>query len=361
MRHTVRKRRLAGALFILSIVACGGPDPDAAPVRVVVPQGASFRAAAESLASSGVVGSGTAFRYYARVRLQDRDLKPGTYSFVPGTPWGQLLDALNSGRGLTASVTIPEGWALSQIVPALAHALEVPEDSVAVAVRDTTHLRRLEIPTETLEGYLFPATYTFPIGTSARVAVKEIVAEFERRWQPEWDAGLATLSLTRHEGVTLASIVEREARVADERPTIAAVYHNRLRINMPLQADPTVQYARGEHTERVMYRDLEVESPYNTYRNPGLPPGPIASPGSASLAATAAPADVPFLYFVAHPDGHHEFRSSYAEHLVAVREMRRLRDSPPATPTNPTKPTTPAPAAPSSPTRPESLTTRNNP
>ncbi len=341
----VSLRRILNAAFLVILSACGGgPDPDAAPVRVVVPPGASFRAAADSLAAGGVIGSGTAFRAYARVRGQDGGLKPGTYAFAPGTSWDELLTALNEGRGLVASVTIPEGWALAQIVPAVAKALELPEDSVVAAVRDTALLRRLEIPTETLEGYLFPATYTFAIGTSARAAVGDMVAEFERRWQPEWDAGLTAQSMNRHEGVTLASIVEREARVATERPTIAAVYHNRLRINMPLQADPTVQYARGEHTNRVLYRDLEVDSPYNTYRYPGLPPGPIASPGSASLAATAAPADVPFLFFVAHPDGHHEFRRTYDEHLAAVREMRRLRDAAPAA-----APASPAPAAPPEP------------
>jgi UPF0755 protein len=125
--------------------------------------------------------------------------------------------------------------------------------------------------------------------------------------------------------MTLASIIEKEARVASERPTISAVYHNRLKRGMLLQADPTVIYALGRHTPRVLYRDLEVKSPYNTYRNVGLPPGPIASPGLASIEAALFPADVPYLYFVAHPDGHHEFRATLREHNEAVRQMRRLR------------------------------------
>jgi UPF0755 protein len=135
--------------------------------------------------------------------------------------------------------------------------------------------------------------------------------------------------MTRHQVMTLASIIEKEARVASERPTIAAVYHNRLKRGMPLQADPTVLYALGRHENRVLYRHLEVESPYNTYRNPGLPPGPIASPGLASIEAALFPADVPYLYFVAHPDGHHEFRATLREHNEAVRQMRRLRRSQP--------------------------------
>jgi UPF0755 protein len=123
--------------------------------------------------------------------------------------------------------------------------------------------------------------------------------------------------------MTMASIVEKEARVAAERPIIAAVYWNRLKVPMRLQADPTVQYALPAHTERVLYKDLETESPYNTYKNDGLPPGPIASPGEASIEAALSPANVPYLYFVAHPDGHHEFRTTFAEHERAVAAMRR--------------------------------------
>jgi UPF0755 protein len=151
-----------------------------------------------------------------------------------------------------------------------------------------------------------------------------MVARFEQAWRPEWNDRLQHLALKRHDVVTLASIVEREAVRPEERPVIAAVYYNRLRKGMRLEADPTIQYALGRHTARVLYRDLEIDSPYNTYRRSGLPPGPIGSPGTPSLAAATAPANVPYLYFVAHPDGHHEFRATYAQHLEAVREARAL-------------------------------------
>ena len=150
-----------------------------------------------------------------------------------------------------------------------------------------------------------------------------MVRQFESRWRPQWTARLDSLGLTRHELVTLASIVEKEARVADERPIIAAVYCNRLRIGMPLQADPTVQYTLPSHVDRVLYAHLETASPYNTYRNAGLPPGPIASPGTASLEAALYPAAVPYLYFVARPDGRHEFRTTFAEHTRAREQVRR--------------------------------------
>jgi hypothetical protein len=149
-----------------------------------------------------------------------------------------------------------------------------------------------------------------------------MVYSFERRWKPEWDSSLVDLKINRNDLVTMASIVEREARLPEERPVIAAVYYNRLRKGMLLQADPTIQYALGHHVGRVLYKDLEIASPYNTYIHKGLPPGPVASPGVASLAAAANPANVPYLYFVASKDGHHEFRMTLEEHTSAIREVR---------------------------------------
>lgn len=328
---TTRLRRLAAASSLLAaftLAACGEPaDPNAPAVRVVVPNGSSFGAAAESLANAGVIDNARMFRLYAKFKGEDRSLKPGTYELQPGTEWSEVLEVLSEGRSVRASITIPEGWDIRRIAPLVATQLEVPEDSVMAAMSDSLYLQRLAIPTETVEGYLFPATYQFPLGTSAREAVETMLQEFEKRWAPEWNALADSMEMSRHEVVTLASIVEKEARVGDERPTISAVYHNRLRIGMALQADPTVQYARGSHTSRVLFRDLEIDSPYNTYRNPGLPPGPIASPGSASLEAALAPANVDYLYFVARPDGRHEFRRTFQEHAAVAREMRRLRDS----------------------------------
>jgi len=317
-----RARQFLLASLIGLSGACSSA-PHGAPIRVIVPRGASFATATDSLHGAGLVGSSFFFRVYARFKGADRNIKPGTYLFKRGTPWPEIVAALHGGHGLVNSITIPEGFALAQIVPLLAQTLGVPVDSVNAAVRDTALLHRLSVPTPTLEGYLFPDTYAFPDGTDSRDAVLEMVKRFEREWKPEWNAQLAQLSMTRHQVMTLASIVEREAKVPAERPVIAAVYLNRLRVGMLLQADPTVQYARGKHTSRVLLKDLEIDSPYNTYKYPGLPPGPIASPGGASIKASLFPASVPFLYFVAAPDGHHEFRRTLAEHETAVRAVRR--------------------------------------
>lgn len=319
---------LAMAIVVAATAGCADPEPGP-PVRVVIPTGATFRAAADSLESAGVLGEGRGrfFRLYAKLSRRDRSLKPGTYELRSGLSWSEVLDDLTEGRALVVTVTIPEGWSLAEIVPQLARRLEVPAESVEAAVGDSALRAELGVPTPTMEGYLFPETYTFAPGTPARAAVGEMAREFERRWRPEWTAHLDSIGMTRHEAVTLASIVEKEARLAEERPVIAGVYVNRLRAGMLLQADPTVQYSLGEHVDRVLYKHLETDSPYNTYRNAGLPPGPIASPGSASLEAAVYPADVPYLYFVARPDGGHEFRTTFAEHTRAIAEIRR--SSPP--------------------------------
>ena len=315
--------RLSPRLCISALLCISCTAPRGAPIRVIIPKGSTFRTAADSMHKAGIVGSTLFFRVYARAKQTDRNIKPGTYLIKRGTPWSEILSALHGGHGLVNTITIPEGFTISRIAPLLAQALSVPIDSVNAAVRDTAMLHRVNSPGPTLEGYLFPDTYAFPDGTLPRVAVLEMVKRFEREWKPEWTARLDSVSLNRHQLVTLASIVEREAKVPAERPVIAAVYLNRLREKMLLQADPTVQYARGKHTTRLMHKDLEIDSPYNTYKYPGLPPGPIASPGAASIVAALHPANVPFLYFVAAPDGHHEFRKTLAEHEVAVRQMRR--------------------------------------
>ena len=316
----MRSPGVATLALTLILAACSGPT--GAAIRVIVPKGASFAVATDSLKRAHLVSYPILFRIFARLKGDDRNIKPGTYLLKRGTPWPAILDALNGGHGLVNTITIPEGFSLQQIVPLLASTLRVPADSVNAAVRDTALRARLDIPTPTLEGYLFPDTYAFPEGTTARQAADEMVKRFEREWKPEWNAQLLTLGLNRNDIVTLASIIEKEAKRPEERPVISAVYHNRLRKRMLLQADPTVQYALGRHTARVLYKDLEVNSPYNTYKYAGLPPGPIASPGGPSLVAALFPANVSYLYFVADSDGHHEFRTTLAEHDSAKHAVR---------------------------------------
>jgi UPF0755 protein len=320
----VRLRACVAIAVILGVLAGAAACSSASGpgVQLTIRKGSSFREAAESLSAHGLVRSVRVFSLYATVRRRDRSLRWGTYVLRPGMSWEQMLDALRLGRGVIHVVTIPEGFSIADIEPLLEDSLEVSQDSLDAAVRDTSLLRRLDIPTPTLEGYLFPDTYTFPDKTTARDAVRMMVDRFEREWKPEWTEQARSMKLTRHDIVTLASIVEREVRRDEERPVVAAVYLNRLKIGMPLMADPTITYALGKKPGRVLLKDLRVKSPYNTYLKAGLPPGPIASPGAASMRASLYPAKVPYRFFVAAPDGHHEFRRTYEQHLEAIRMLR---------------------------------------
>lgn len=325
-RLTGRGRRaglLLAAAALIAVSACR--TDDTTQVTVNIRKGSNFPEAAESLAAHGIIKSPRLFGFYAARMKRDRTIRYGMYLLPRGASWNDVLTALEQGKGIVNRVRIVEGWAVWDIVPTLAEELEVPEDSVTAAISDTVFLRRMGVPRtqKTLEGYLFPDTYDFPLGTNARQAVDLMLTRFEQVWKPAWDPRLAELKMSRHQIVTLASIVEKEVRKGEERPLVSAVYHNRLKIRMPLQADPTVQFALGRRRPaRVLYRDLRVDSPYNTYRRVGLPPGPIASPGASSIEASLYPANVPYRFFVAHPDGHHEFRTTYTEHLKAIQYVR---------------------------------------
>jgi UPF0755 protein len=223
-------------------------------------------------------------------------------------------------------VTIPEGLTLEEIAPMAEEALQVPRDSFLVAARDQAAAQLYVAGALTFEGLLLPETYLVPQGITARELVKHLADKGRDLWTPEWNSRLDSLGLTKLHLLALASIVEGEARRDEERPVIAAVYWNRIRKQMPLQADPTVQYAiqlaTGKRKNRLLFKDYQFPSPYNTYRNTGLPPGPVNSPGRKSIEAALFPSEVPYLFFVAGADGRHVFTRTYREHLRAIRAVR---------------------------------------
>jgi UPF0755 protein len=314
------------ALLIPLALACTG-EGSGEPVRVHVPNGASFSQVADSLAAKDIVRAAPLFKLYARATGDAARVKPGTYAFREGTGWKTVLGSLVSGDVLTERVVIPEGWNLAGIAPRIANAVEIHADTILDVLADSASATRFGVPGPTLEGYLYPATYTFPLNISLDTIISRMVATYQDVWTPARRARADSIGMSERDVVTLASIVEKEAKVAAEMATIAAVYHNRLRIGMALQADPTVQYALGVHRERLLYSAIDsvADNPYNTYRHPGLPPGPIASPSSRAIDAVLNPADVRFLYFVARPDGSHVFTSSLAEHNRAKTAAQRER------------------------------------
>ncbi len=310
---------------LLIVAACTGTNP--AAERVTLPPGTSFAALTDSLTAHGIIGSRRWFTLLARIRGVDRSVQAGTYEFAPGLSAGEVLDILSEGRAAAQRFTVPEGLTLHEVAALAAERLGIPADSVVAAASDSAVVRQvLGFSARSLEGFLRPETYTLPIGIDARELVRVMAESFRKEWQPEWTARLDTLRMTQLELVTFASIVEGEARVDDERETIAGVYHNRLRIGMPLQADPTIQYAialtTGKRKPRLFEKDYQFPSPYNTYLNRGLPPGPVNSPSRRSLEASLYPATVPYLYFVAGAEGRHVFTRTYAEHLRAIARVR---------------------------------------
>lgn len=321
-----------GALALtLTVAGCSG-EGEGEPIRIHVAAGASFSQVSDSLAAKDIVAAPPLFKLYARATGAAGNIKPGTYAFREGTGWKSVLASLVSGDVLTERLVIPEGWNLAGIAPRIAAVSGADSDSVLAMLVDSASATRFGVPGPTLEGYLYPATYTFPLDVSADTIVSRMVDAYKDVWTPAMRARADSIGMSEREVVTLAAIVEKEARVAEEMPTIAAVYHNRLRIGMALQADPTVQYALGVHRERLLYAAIDsvADNPYNTYRHPGLPPGPIASPSRRAINAVLYPADVRHLYFVARPDGSHIFTNSLEEHNRAKAASQRARDTVPA-------------------------------
>jgi len=310
------------------LAACSGA-PGGPLERFTVPDGATLSQVEDSLSAHRLLGWRPWFRIVAKLGKFERDLKPGIYEFAPGTSALAILRDIRNANYLRIKFTVPEGFTTIDIAELVASRFPAPRDSVLAAVHDAELLREYAIPAPSAEGFLAPETYTIAAHSSARAVVTTLLDQFKTQWDPAWDSALAARRLNRLQAVTLASIVEGEARVDEERPIIAAVYLNRMRIGMPLQADPTVQYAiqlqTGARKPRLIFADYRVKSPYNTYLVPGLPPGPVGNPGRKSLEAVVAPASVPYLYFVATGDGRHTFTRTYGEHLRAIARSRRGR------------------------------------
>jgi UPF0755 protein len=312
------------AVAVLAMCACSEP-PAAGSVDVHIARGSGSLDIGRRLESAGLIEHPRVFALYVRVRGVDEQLKAGHYRFPSRAGWSDLVDIMVEGSVVTHPVTIPEGFTLREIAPRLATITGVRPDSILRIAEDSVIAVALGVPGPTLEGYLFPETYRFAEGVDALQALTAMVDRYQEFWGPAERALADSMGLSERQVVTLASIVEEEARVPDERPIIAGVYLNRLAIGMLLQADPTVQYALGTPRARLLYSDIDrvADNPYNTYTHEGLPPGPIASPGEAALRAVLEPADVPYLYFVARPDGSHEFTRTAREHVNAKNRIRR--------------------------------------
>lgn len=323
----MRRTALLPVLALAALSGCARDLPDPEPVEIVIPDGASFSTVVDTLEARALVFRPGLFTVYARARGADREIRAGRYILASGSSWSTLLDVLTTGRIVPRSLTIPEGWTLRQMAPRIAELSGVPQEEVDALLASDALAEDLSVPGPGLEGYLFPDTYHFAEGIPPRQVIAAMAQAYEEFWTPERLARLDSLGMTRTELTTLASIVQAEAAHVDEMPLISGVYHNRLREGWLLQADPTVLYALGGPRDRLLYAAIDsvADSPYNTYRQPGLPPGPIGAPGLDALEAALSPAQVPYMFFVVGPDGGHVFSTTMAEHNRAVAEYRRRR------------------------------------
>jgi UPF0755 protein len=306
---------------MLSMSACS-PNPTGDKLRVKVPRGASVAQLADTLSARGIIRMKPIFKLYGR--FKGGALKPGTYGIRKGEGWASILGDVKAGRTLREKFVIPEGWSLDRIAARMARFTQGDSTAILNQLVDTALARRHAVPGPTLEGYLYPATYELEVDAPVDSIVSRLVNRYKQVWSAARRARADSIKMSEREVVALASIVEKEAKRREEMPTIASVYHNRLRIGYPLQADPTVQYALGSHRERLLYSDIRAveNNPYNTYEIRGLPPGPIGAPSDAAIDAVLQPAQTQFLYFVANPDGTHVFTRSLEEHNRAKRAAR---------------------------------------
>lgn len=307
--------------FVLSMLSPVSSKTGPREVVVEIPQQATAGVAGKILAEEGLVQSPLAFRLYTRWKGLDGQLKAGRYRLNNGLSTPQIIAELVDGRLAVNAITIPEGLNTVQVADLLAAKGLVDREKFIFAASDQEFpygfLKDLPKDDKRLEGYLFPDTYYFNVGDSESTIIDTMLKRFDREMvELDYAAQAERNGITLHQAVTIASLIEREAMADEERPLIAGVIYNRLNISMPLQIDATIQYALGENKPELFYKDLEVDSPYNTYRNYGLPPGPIAMPGRASLLAAVNPTDTEYLYYVAKQDGTHAFATTLAQHNV---------------------------------------------
>jgi len=317
---------LATLLVILAMILYGpfSPGGTAAGQRtVVVARGMGVSEIADLLVSEQIIRSADQFTVVAQLLGLEGRLQAGRYLLPANSRPLDIIRRLSRGGVVSQMVTIPEGLAIRQMAELLQRESGIDAVRFEVLADDPVTARQYGLTAQSLEGYLFPDTYGLYWGMPAGEVIEVLFSRFQQIYTDDLNRRAQQLGLSRHEVITLASLIEEEARVDEERPLISAVYHNRLKERMLLQCDPTVIYALGGKRTPLTRDDLQVDSPYNTYRHPGLPPGPISSPGRASILAALYPSEVDYLYFVANGDGSHHFSHTSREHINAIKRIRR--------------------------------------
>ena len=295
-------------------------------IEVRIPRGAPLDRVEEELAEKGLLRHRELFHAAARFMGRDKRLKAGRYIFRGDESIAEILNKMERGEVSYKRVVVPEGLMVVEVAGLMSREVEVDSIEFCKEASDSTIIAHFKIKAPSLEGYLFPDTYLFEWPVTSRDVIERMVSRFfevfNERVRPKADS----IGMKMNDVVTLASIIQAEAQYTSEMPRISAVYHNRLRLGWRLEADPTVAYALGGVRRNLRYRDLRVDSPYNTYRKRGLPPGAICNPGLSALLAAVEPLpDCKDLYFVADGSGRHIFSHTLAEHIRARERLKRRR------------------------------------
>ena len=293
--------------------------------KVIIDHGTTLSTISDKLSRKGLVSNEWVFQFLAKIKGLEKSMQAGTFRVSNVHTNNEVINNIVFGSPDRKRITFLEGWNMNQVARHLSEELNFNHSEVLKVLSDEELIQELQLSSNTLEGYLFPETYYFFEGVDITSVIRRLVKEHKKFWN---DANLSkadSLGFTPYEIITLASIIEGEAIYDSERPIISAVYHNRLKIGMKLQADPTVQYIIDDGPRRLLNKDLRIKSPYNTYMYQGLPPGPINSPGERSLIAALSPHNNDYLYFVAKGDGYHTFSKNEKDHERAKRAFQRVR------------------------------------
>ncbi|GFE56186.1 endolytic transglycosylase MltG [Geobacter sp. AOG1] len=339
MKASWRKKRQRLAICILAAVlltlACSFgmfvfvPAGTGKRVEVVeLAPGAPFRRIAADLEEKRIITSGRLFVLLARLRGATAKVQAGPYQVSDGMTPGEILDRMVTGDVYVQRFAVPEGYSIYQIAELLEGRRLFPKGEFLRACADRQFLAELGIPARSAEGYLYPSTYNIPPGTTPAQLIRQMVEQFDKVFGQKFASRVGAAGLSKGELVTMASMIEKEAVIPEERPLIASVFLNRLRSRMPLQSDPTAVYGVRAFAGSVSRRDIQRVSPYNTYLIKGLPPGPIGNPGSDAIEAVLNPAQTAYYYFVAKKDGSHHFSATLAEHNRAVNRYLKSAAAP---------------------------------
>ena len=327
-----------GVFYIQNALGAIEPTSKAQEKIVMIPSGSTTKSIAELLYTNELIKNKLVFQYYIKWKKVGSQLQAGKYSFSKAMTVEEIVQNLITGKTIkeTNRFTIPEGYTVEQIAHHLdQQGIANKERFLELAKLDKTEEKfafnflqePMKIPTVEykIEGYLFPNTYEVKRDASEKEIITLLLQQFEQEWKKEWDQVLTEKKLTLHQILTIAALVEREATVNQERPIIAGVIYNRMKENMNLQIDATIQYILGEQKARLMFDDLKIDHPYNTYIYTGLPPGPIANPGIDSIKAALFPDDNPYFYYVTKKDGtgEHFFAKTYEEHLANIAKSKQ--------------------------------------